>query len=465
MRKVLFFAALFGALGGVAFAQTSVETETLATEAEAETEAPVEEVEESTEAATTRTGFRSERSFFEFGIVGAEIGASNSWLSIGELFDMGHFNSAGLLDRGEFAFELGIFAKPLNLKISLGSLFTLRVNVGVDADLRFGTTEGTMTTIKNMLGFIDNIGNLFNTSSDVIEINDTLSQINSLRAGLTVEGEAFGVLDILGERTFLQDKLWLKAGPSVFLPVLYIPRQSIGLEGYASSINNKDELLGKKIGVHSTGTGIDAWTAFIDGGSPGVGIDLSLEGRYAFLPILDAGAAISGIPLVPAFMDHKRSFKLEMDYSVQFPGEQDLINGDVGELLTTNLDYGFNDAASEKKAVLRPIRFNFYGIYKPLKSSFLLVIPEVGFSIKYPGSDFSYTTFNWGVNAQINLPIILSVQAGIRRFEEVWSNSVGFILNFRAFELDLGVALRGPTFSSSWSAKGLNALVGFKFGW
>jgi hypothetical protein len=57
------------------------------------------------------------------------------------------------------------------------------------------------------------------------------------------------------------------------------------------------------------------------------------------------------------------------------------------------------------------------------------------------------------------------VSAGLQLFEEVWINSLGLILNFRVFELDLGVGLRGPTFSSSWTGKGLNALIGFKFGW
>jgi hypothetical protein len=478
MKKVLLFAALFGALCGFAFAQAAPDgtaAESAPATVTAEETAAVPEAEASdeeagwqwpsfmrTEGATTRTGFRSERTYFELGLIGANIGVSNSWMSIGELPNIGNFEAAGFLDKGDLALELGLFATPLNLKIAVGSLFTLKVNVGVDADIHIGTTEGTIDTIKNMQGLIDDIGNMFGPNANTADIADLIRVIDNLTGGLSVEGEAFGVLDIMGESTFLSDKLWIKAGPSVFLPVLYIPKQSITVDGYG---NPNATLTGQKVGVASDGS-VDAWTAFIGGGSPGVGIDLSVEARYAVWQILDAGVAMSGIPLVPAFMDHKQSFRLDMDFSVTLPSTDQILNGNLGDNIKTDFDYKFDDATGEKKSVLRPMRFNFYGIYKPFKSNLLLVRPDIGFSVKYPGSgDSSYTTFNWGINAQLNLPIILSVSAGIQLFEEAWINSVGLIFNFRAFELDLGVGLRGPTISSSWTAKGLNALIGFKFGW
>jgi hypothetical protein len=49
--------------------------------------------------------------------------------------------------------------------------------------------------------------------------------------------------------------------------------------------------------------------------------------------------------------------------------------------------------------------------------------------------------------------------------EGVYSNRLGIALDFRFFELDLGAALAGTTFTESWSGDGLAALVGFKFGY
>jgi hypothetical protein len=122
-------------------------------------------------------------------------------------------------------------------------------------------------------------------------------------------------------------------------------------------------------------------------------------------------------------------------------------------------------SATDVQMALRPMRFNFYGIVKPFSSRLLLLRPELGFSIKYVGTNSHYTTFNWGIEGQLNLPMIFSVTLGTRLFEDVWSNHLGLIFDFRIFELDLGVAFRGSSFQSSWQGKGLGAMVGFKFGW
>jgi hypothetical protein len=117
-----------------------------------------------------------------------------------------------------------------------------------------------------------------------------------------------------------------------------------------------------------------------------------------------------------------------------------------------------------KITVLRPLRFDFYGIYKPFKSALVLVRPDFGFSVKYLGNA-PYTTVNWGVEGQLNLPTILSVSLGIKEFENAWSNYLTLMLDFHTFEFDIGFGLRGPDFPSSWSGKGINFVSGIKFGY
>jgi hypothetical protein len=49
--------------------------------------------------------------------------------------------------------------------------------------------------------------------------------------------------------------------------------------------------------------------------------------------------------------------------------------------------------------------------------------------------------------------------------DRLWKNSIDFALNLRAFELDFGFDMRSQDFLKSWTAAGLDAFVGLKFGW
>jgi hypothetical protein len=60
---------------------------------------------------------------------------------------------------------------------------------------------------------------------------------------------------------------------------------------------------------------------------------------------------------------------------------------------------------------------------------------------------------------------VSSASIGTGLTEGVFANRLGLAFDLRAFELDLGAALTGTTFKESFSANGLAAMVGLKFGW
>jgi hypothetical protein len=414
-----------------------------------------------TSGADVSTGFKSRFRLFEIGLLNINAGFSNSWLAFGDLFELGSFDvKEAIKDGKEFDLELGMAIKPVSVRVILGSLFTLDIVTGTDASIRLDTDDATIKSLTTMQDILAEVSNL----NDATQINNKLTQsINSLGGGLSFEGEAYAFVDLSGERKFLNNKLFLKAGPSVYSPIFYMPKKTMRLSAHA---DNYDADTGGtyKLGLENSDR-MDAWYS-----SPfsAVGVDLSVEGRYAVWPILDAGLAISNIPLVPATMDTRYSFDpSSFSFSATIPKLADLpttspeLKGDID--IDKMID-DLKDGTTDKITALRPVRFDFYGLYKPFKSAFLLVRPDIGFSVKYPGTD-AYTTFNWGIEGQINLPIILSVSLGIKEFEEAWSNYLLLRISLGIWETSIGVGLRGPDFVSSWTGKGLNAVFGMKFGW
>jgi hypothetical protein len=120
------------------------------------------------------------------------------------------------------------------------------------------------------------------------------------------------------------------------------------------------------------------------------------------------------------------------------------------------------DSESESEKVMRPVRFDFYTLYKPFKSPVLIVRPNIGATINSAAGD---SLFNWGINVEYNAPVIFSAFIGTGLTEGLWANRLGISLDFRVFEVDLGAAIAGTDFVGSFSPKnGMMVAIGFKFG-
>jgi predicted small secreted protein len=478
MKKVLLTMALFAALSftvsaedtasGSGKADSTKTAEAAKSTAKTETSTKAKKTHKwpswmTTQGATVETGMRRVRNF-ELGILsgpelsslsnpGMNIGLSNSWFKFSQIFGMVGGDTPkfeDLLDKGALNLEVGAGIPAVSLGIKFGKLFTLNINADVDANVRMGLSDDAMSSLKSA----KNVMNKINDLSSGTNFQGLLDQINSLGGDINVEGEAYAVLNVAANRNWLSNKLYTRAELSPFVPLAYFPRSSVGLHADPNNPQHWNDYYtgGKHIKLEGNG-GINGY--YIGNGKFPFGMDLSLEGRYAIWPILDAGMTVEDIPIIPAAVNYNASINgSDISFDWAFGGDP-----------TMNVPGGVGSNGSGHYLVMRPLRMSWYALYKPFKSKLLIVRPELGFSRKFLGNSGAYNTFNWGVGAQLNLKYILSLGLTMKEFEKVFSNQVSMILDFRAFELDLGVALRGPDFKSSWTGKGLAAAFGMKFGW
>jgi hypothetical protein len=117
---------------------------------------------------------------------------------------------------------------------------------------------------------------------------------------------------------------------------------------------------------------------------------------------------------------------------------------------------------SEKIRALRPLRFDVYAKYRPLETEFLVLKPNMGFSVNFARSR-GY--FNTGFEAELNLKELFKVHLGTGIEDAIWRHRLGFILNLRALEFALEASLRSQSFAGSFTGQGFGLVTGLSFGW
>jgi hypothetical protein len=263
-----------------------------------------------------------------------------------------------------------------------------------------------------------------------------------------VSGAVFAEAGLRWTGNFLKDKLRLGIAPSWYLPVLYIPKSSLGYS--MDTETGLDVAVNGDMRVYMPFS-YDDGVEMSDWG----GIDLSFTGEYALFPILDVGGTISHVPLVPAL--------LSRGVTVSF--EESIIHDD-------NLFDGIEDISSPdpkteefsgaKKVVLRPLRFDVYALYRPFRKDILTIKPSIGFTVLNP-SEEAY--FNGMLEFQVNIGRILFLSLGTGREEGYWRHRAGFALNMRVLELDITGALKSQSYLKSYQLSGTDVTVGLKFGY
>jgi hypothetical protein len=238
---------------------------------------------------------------------------------------------------------------------------------------------------------------------------------------------------------------------------MYMPKQSLTLEGSGGGSYSLSQ--GTDMEVKSQGS-VNAWTI---SKSFGLGVDLDAEARFAIIPMLDAGAFMNSIPLLPAFMRDSYAFDPAIDFEATLPSATDIANGKM-PTFKSDMSTKMGKTNGDKATVMRPWSMGAYAVFKPFKSSLLLIKPGLGMTRKYMGTGDSYSTFDWGLEGQLNLPVIFSATLGMKTQAGISSNYALLGFNFKVFELDVGAGLRGPTFASSWSGKGTEILLGISAG-
>lgn len=243
-------------------------------------------------------------------------------------------------------------------------------------------------------------------------------------------------------------KLRVGLVPTVFAPLGYVPKSGIHY------------VLDTEDGVAlSTAGAVSIYSPFLENGELNFGFDMSVQGEYALLPILDLGGVLSRIPIVPVKLQNRMRLDFALADDIVITGS-DLMGGEGLEFPEFEFERSY-DTHSIK--IVRPLRFDVYARFKPIAGKELFVLkPSLGFTRDISERE---TYFNFGVEAKLNLLGLFVPYVSINREEGLWRNRLGFALCLRVFELDLEATLESQSFKGSFAMYGFALNVGLRFGW
>ena len=385
------------------------------------------------------------RKIFEIGFdVGA--GFDNGFIGTDDIF-----RKKAVIDMSKIAKDVPKNGADINLSISPGFFINVK-NIDIlknkfDFGFLFNIDGGIKMNISKSLFTLIAEGNINKHDS-----SGSISASGGIFTEMGLRGSTH--IEVAGK------PLYVGVKPSIFTPVVYIPSNS----GIKYQLNTtKDDKEG--IFVHTKGE-INVYTPtslenpdigrFIAG--PG-GFDISLEGEYPLFKFLDVGAGISKIPFAPAELTNLMKLSMS-EFDIALTGE-DLLNGKEPEIPEIDFDQTYS---SKKLKVSRLMRFDVYARYKPFDNEFLVLRPNLGFSVnvnKGDGEGF----FNVGLEARLNLIDLFVFYIGTDYTESIWMHKAGLNLNLRAFELDFEAALRNQDFGGAFDGRGFNFNLGLRFGW
>jgi hypothetical protein len=250
-------------------------------------------------------------------------------------------------------------------------------------------------------------------------------------------------------------KLFVGATASHYIPYLYIPRSDLnvkltdtnyvemGLEGTAEMYMAAD--------VFENPASLQDWG----------GIDISLQGEYALFPILDLGVSLLNIPLIPAGLHTKAELRFSPERNTLLRIDDFIKQGfNVNTKSVTDVQH--SESSCDTYWVVRPMRWDFYMLFRPLHKDLLVFRPNIGFTVFNPSEE---TYFNVGLETQLNLGRILTLSWFTGGYDGLCRNRLGFDLRmWRIARLYLGLEMRSQDYAGSWTLKGAAAELGLKVG-
>lgn len=276
-----------------------------------------------------------------------------------------------------------------------------------------------------------------------------------LEGDFTVFGSIFADLSIEAHAQFGK-RLRVGITPAMYVPLIYIPKSTIGYGLYAED-SLKAQVTGE-IKVYSPfsleqireGESSDYAKAI-----EGKGFDLSLQGEYALFPILDVGGTVSHIPLSGAVLSNQMTVSM-VDFEID--GSK-LLQDQNLEIPEFELK---EEYTTTSQRVFRPLRFDVYGLYRPFKVDFFTLRPNIGFTHIIGEGIPPY--FNAGLELRLSVLRLLFFHLGTGYEEAIWRHRVGFALNLRVLELDVEAGLRSQDFEKSFNMQGFSLALGVRFG-
>ena len=263
------------------------------------------------------------------------------------------------------------------------------------------------------------------------------------------------------------DKIKVKAVPSYYVPLLYVPYTNLNVatviksdgtisaHGQTSAaaysslpINNLDSLSTDAI-LNALGKG---------------GVDISLYGEYKLLSNLDVGAFLAQIPLAPAKLSCGYKYSANIDFSMD--GILSLLSNDKESDLF-NLDYNLSDNEAAENDIIRfvrPFKIGINANWRVFDSNILIISPMI--QLKF--ADFTLRNslgfgFDYSVTAKSYLgPLVPSFTSSY--VNSIFAQQLTIALNLRVIELDFVVSTQSRNFFRSFAGSGLGVGIGFRLG-
>jgi len=359
---------------------------------------------------------------FELGFLFIDLSLTNNFLSLGEFFQKTIVLDIDKL-AGGFKMNLGASITPVYFNINMDNS-GIGLSINVEA-----------------AGIFDISGKMFTFSKAVDE-----------KSG--VNGALFASLEV--NSYFNISKFKFKLIPSLFYTLAYLkPDISYTFDPDSGNIFKIDY----DIQIFTAFPVQDIGSIFNDLSVLGTpGIDLSFGVEYAMSNDFDIGLDIMNVPILPSVLNYYMQYSGSIDEKIDLLG--DGIDGLLSSFDNINTDpvYG-----KDSLQTARPFRLTAWINWRLFGTPFLTLTPMIGFSLN--SLYVTPFTFEFGVNACLNLSNMFLVAAGINYVDRTWKNGVDLTVNLRVFEFTIGVDMRSPDFLKIWSGKGLGIRTGFKLGW
>jgi len=369
--------------------------------------------------------FRIKNRSIEIGFLQTSIGFSNNFLTFKDIF------------QDKLIFDLDKLEDGLKMNMDVG-ITPLYFTYNKNDNWGFGLSFGASAT-----GIADFSGNMLTFK----EAEDEKSDVGAA---------VFAQLQLSGFFHVKKFKITIK--PSLYYPIFYLePDFSYT---YKNVKNGTIIDLKYKFRAYVPVASEDSSSSL----TAKPGLDFHLGAEYPLSKALnltekhrildfDVGVDIINLPMVPAQMNNY------IEYSGQFGSSTPITFDNLDSFSTDSKDV----TGEEKKYILRPFVMHFWADWRPFNKKIISFTPIMGFAINPIYT--RHGSFEGGIKTRFDLANLFITTIGIGYYDRMWKNSIDFVLNFRAFEFDLGLDLRSSSFAKSWSGGGFGLNIGFKFGW
>lgn len=240
--------------------------------------------------------------------------------------------------------------------------------------------------------------------------------------------------------------------PTCFIPIMHasVSDASATVTNSADGTFRVDGKMGMEVFTAFDEQAITSKNPEIDKLLMNMGIDLGVDVKVP-LPVIknfDIKGSVQ-VPIVPGKFSSVSAMDMNMVYGFNMIDSSKNFNSfSMTELQTKDCTKNIN----------RPLVF-MGGVEWNLLKGGLLLDGSAGCAVRYPFSDEAKFYFQYNAKATLNAWNIFGLTVGTEYMDQVFRQSLSFMLNLRAVEFDAGVSLSGTDFKSCFQGKGVGAFV------